>query len=137
MKLGCALYTKESDGYANPLPMSAVHWPNSVPDKSLPVFTTVSRVKQKRSTTVPQMWIMDTGCGCDLIGKQYLTRLDLRTSRPAKDPLPSNAAGSDVDAEVPLYLKSIALGEAIEAHVLDRCPAALNVGGRPKSGVQV
>ena len=33
-------------------------------------------------------------------------------------------------ADVALSIKSIALGEAIDAYVLDRCPAALNVGGR-------
>ena len=35
-----------------------------------------------------------------------------------------------MNADVTLSLKSKALGEMIEAYVLERCPAALNVGGR-------
>ena len=50
--------------------------------------------------------------------------------RPAKDPVTFNAAGADVDEHVTLSFQSIALGEMIEAYVLERCPAALNVGGR-------
>ena len=60
------------------------------------------------------MWIMDTGCGRDLIGKQDLSRGGLRKCRAAKDPVTFNAAGANVDADVTLSLTSIALGEAIK-----------------------
>ena len=91
--------------------MTAVFWPNPVPGSSIPVVTATIYKKRFRSTTVPQMWIMDTGCGRDLIGKNDLSRDDLRKCRPAKDPVTFNAAGANVDADVTLYLRSIALGE--------------------------
>ena len=129
VSFGRVLYLIEPEGYPKPLPMNAVFWPDPVPGKSIPVLPAVTK-KRLRSTTVPRMWIMDTGCGRDLIGKNDLSRDDLRKCRPAKDPVTFDAAGAQVNADVTLSLESKALGEAIDAYVLERCPAALNVGGR-------
>ena len=65
-----------------------------------------------------------------MIGKDGHSKHDYRKCRPAKDLVTFNAAGANVNADVTLSLQSIAPGEAIEAYVLERCPAALNVGGR-------
>lgn len=126
VRFGRVLYLEEPEGYPRPLPMQAAFWPSPVPQTSIPVLPAVTK-KRLRSTTVPQMWIMDTGCGRDLIGKNDLSKDDFRKCRPARDPVTFNAAGANVNADMTLSLKSIALGEAIDAYVLERCPAALNV----------
>ena len=77
VSFGRVLYLEEPEGYPKPLPMKTVYWPSPVPGASIPMLPAVTR-KRVRSTTVPQMWIMDTVCGRDLIGRNDLSKDDLR-----------------------------------------------------------
>ena len=72
LHFGRVLYLREPVGYAKPLPMQALFWPCPVPGSSIPLMPAAISKKRLRPIIVPQMWILDTGGGRDLIGKNDL-----------------------------------------------------------------
>ena len=76
-----------------------------------------------------QMWLIDTGCGHDLVARKELKALK-RLIRQANIPLNFSTANGEVPANecADLFVKE--LNEAIEPYVLEDTPAVLSVGMR-------
>ncbi len=72
-------------------------------------------------------WLVDTGCGNDLISKAHVGDLETKQS---KRPMLFHTANGDISAlkELPLYIPQIK--EHISPYVLDKTPSVLSVGAR-------
>ena len=75
------------------------------------------------------IWLVDTGCGHDLIGKNEVASSG-GVCRPAKESLTFNTANGKTIALEQAAYKSAELNEEIDAYVLDSTPAVISVGKR-------
>ena len=76
-----------------------------------------------------KIWLVDTGCGHDLIGKTEVASSG-GVCRPAKESLTFNTANGKTIALEQASYQSAELNEEIDAYVLDSTPAVLSVGKR-------
>ena len=76
-----------------------------------------------------RIWLVDTGCGHDLIGKTEVASSG-GVCRPAKESLTFNTANGKTVALEQASYKSAELNEEIDAYVLDSTPAVISVGKR-------
>ena len=76
-----------------------------------------------------KIWLIDTGCGHDLIGKTEVASSG-GVCRPAKESLTSNTANGKTFALEQASYQSAEFNEEIDAYVLDSTPAVISVGKR-------
>ncbi len=76
-----------------------------------------------------KIWLVDTGCGHDLIGKNEVASSGGKC-RPAKESLTFNTANGKTVALEQASYQSTELNEEIDAYVLDSTPAVMSVGKR-------
>ena len=76
-----------------------------------------------------KIWLVDTGCGHDLIGKNEVASSG-GVCRPAGETLTFNTANGKTEALEQACYKSAELNEEIDAYVLDSTPAVISVGKR-------
>ena len=102
------------------------------------VHRELSRIEGTRNSTAPALaasadvidkWLMDTGCGHDLVARKEIKAL-AKMFRRAGLPLTFSTANGQTHATLCLPLHLSALGEDIEPYVLDSTPAVLSVGKR-------
>ena len=99
--------------------------------KGFPSATSAKKAKRALSKAgLPDLWIMDTGCGFDLIAKKGLSTFAMKKFRKAASSIPLQAAGGSVNAKMILPLHSSALNRDVEPLVLDQTPSVLSVGRR-------
>ena len=79
---------------------------------------------------LPNMWIMDTGCGFDLISKAGLSTAAKKKIKHARQAIRLQAAGGSVKADMILPLHSPALKRDVEPLVLSQTPSVLSLGRR-------
>ena len=75
-------------------------------------------------------WIIDTGAGQDVLGKQMVADYNKRKLVKLKDTVPLDTAGGEVIANQVLPMFSKAVGENIFPLILPDTPPALSVGER-------
>ena len=104
---------------------------NKVVATGFPTAMSAKKAKQALSKAgLPDLWIMDTGCGFDLIAKQGLSAAAKKKLRKATSSIELLAAGGSVNAKMILPLHSTALNRDVEPLVLDQTPSVLSIGRR-------
>ena len=80
---------------------------------------------------LPEMWILDTGCGYDLIGRQDIPEFVQALIQESKHGgIALDAAGGSTRTKLILPLNSRALKRRVEPYVLASSPAVLSLGRR-------
>jgi hypothetical protein len=94
-----------------------------------------SAVSAKRidAYSVADQWLVDTGCGHDLISMRYAAKHKKRIVSVPQ--MPFSTAGGPVSAtlSLPLFLSDLD-SDSSNPYVLDDTPAVLSVGARTKKG---
>ena len=79
---------------------------------------------------LPAKWVLDSGCGFDLIGLNDVLESDKTRIVDALEPVVLHTAGGEVNIDNVLPLRSKALGQALEPLVLKSSPAVMSLGSR-------
>ena len=75
------------------------------------------------------VWLMDTGCGFDLVQKSNVDHLE-KAFRPASQVVRLNTANGETVVKEEISLKIPQLSESIRALILDSTPDVLSIGQR-------
>ena len=99
-------------------------------DKTARVAVAAAEARRKVMPRLPAKWVLDTGCGFDLIGLNDVSEADKAHIVDALEPVVLHTAGGEVNIDKSLPLHSKILGQALEPLVLKSTPAVLSLGRR-------
>ena len=99
-------------------------------DQTAHVAVAAARKSRDALRRLPSKWVLDTGCGFDLIGLNDIHEADKSRIVEALSPVLLHTAGGEVKIDKSLPLHSPAIGQALEPLVLKSTPAVLSLGRR-------